>query len=526
MDEANQIKKIDGSTDDVDHDAAGNMIRVPKLDGSGDHFHLVYDAWNRLVEVYDDNGTTLIAQYQYDGTGRRIVKGVDDGTDGSLDTFTHYFHNGAQVIETREGDDVSGAAPAAESLEPRYQNIWSPRYVDSLILRDEYDTQGDIIMANRVYYLCDANYNVTALVDASGNVIERYLYTPYGTVTVLDPDFSVDADGKSDYDNTTLYTGREFDPETELMYYRARYYHSELGRFISRDPIGYWGGMTLYEYVDSRPIFLVDPFGLAPPESNNDGDTGLSLSDRFKRFVDQLGTPSGSNGPSFGLPLTEALESGAPLGEWSSRWGIGFSNSGGSGISVGSNGVRITGGTGLGTGSVDFSYDSSNGVKVGGKLPVGPVSIGFSYDQDSNKFGIRGAMPVGPAIVGLTYDDGSDKFKIRGAMPVGPAIVGLTYDDGSDKFKIRGAMPVGPGVIGFRYDDDSNQFRISGGMPVGPVSVFLSACPKSWEKLLEDWEIIVDMPFKNKNGGFIFSWGSDKTYTWDIYWPFGPNKRQ
>ena len=262
VNEANEIEKIDTSTDDVAHDAAGNMIRVPKLDGSGDHFHLVYDAWNRLVEVYDDNGTTLIAQYQYDATGRRIVKGVDDGTDGSLDTFTHYFHSGTQVIETREGEDVSGAAPAAESLEPKYQNIWSPRYVDSMILRDEYDAGGDIITANRVYYLSDANYNVTALVDASGNVIERYLYTPYGTVTVLDPDFSVDADGVSDYDNTTLYTGRELDAETELMYYRARYYHSELGRFVSRDPIGYDAReMDLYCYVRNTPTDLIDPFG-------------------------------------------------------------------------------------------------------------------------------------------------------------------------------------------------------------------------------------------------------------------------
>ena len=211
VNEANEITDIDSSSDDVAYDAAGNMIRVPKLDGSGDHFHLVYDAWNRLVEVYDDNGTTLIAQYQYDATGRRVVKGVDDGSDGSLDTFTHFFHSGTQVIETREGDDVSGEAPVAESLEPKYQNIWSPRYVDSLILRDECDAQGDIIAANRIYYLADANFNVTALVDASGNVIERYLYTPYGTVTVLDPDdFSVEAGGTS-YDNTTLYTGREFD---------------------------------------------------------------------------------------------------------------------------------------------------------------------------------------------------------------------------------------------------------------------------------------------------------------------------
>ena len=272
VNKANEIEEIDGDDDNVDYDAAGNMIKVPKLDGSGEHFYLKYDAWNRLVKVYDDGGTPLIAEYQYDGTGRRIVKGVDDGTDGSLDTFTHYFHNGAnQVIETRKGEDVSGAAPAAESLEPKYQNIWSERYVDSMILRDEYDSQGDIITTARIYYLSDANFNVTALVNAaSGNVVERYLYTPYGTVTVLDPDdFSVEAGGTA-YDNTTLYTGRESDPETGLMYYRARYYHSELGRFVSRDPMRYDAeDLNLYRYVGSSPLDESDPQGLkklpAPP---------------------------------------------------------------------------------------------------------------------------------------------------------------------------------------------------------------------------------------------------------------------
>ena len=215
--------------------------------------------------AYTQQITSYSLDVEYDGTGRRIVKGVDENSDGSLDTFTHFFHNrDNQVLETRQGEDVSGAAPAAESLEPKSQNIWSPRYVDSLILRDECDAQGDIITANRLYYLNDANYNVTALVGATGDVVERYLYTPYGTVTVLNPDFSVDADGKSDYDNTTLYTGREFDPETELMYYRARYYHSELGRFVGRDPIGYYAGLSLLNYVGNRPVQMVDPAGLVP----------------------------------------------------------------------------------------------------------------------------------------------------------------------------------------------------------------------------------------------------------------------
>jgi len=263
---ANEIEKIDGETTNVAHDTAGNMIRVPKLEGSGEHFHLKYDAWNRLVEVYDDDNSTLIAEYQYDGVGRRIIKGVDDGTDGSLDTFTHFLHTGNQVIETREGDDVSGAAPAADSLDPKYQNVWSPRYIDALILRDENkDGDDDCIdgLDQRLFFLSDANFNVTALVDTSGNVVERYVYDPYGRMTIYDDDWS-HTRSSSSYENVTLFTGRELDLETILYYYRARYYHAGLGRFVSRDSLGYDGGYNLLQYASASPVSLLDPYGYKP----------------------------------------------------------------------------------------------------------------------------------------------------------------------------------------------------------------------------------------------------------------------
>jgi RHS repeat-associated protein len=171
-------------------------------------------------------------KFRYDGEGRRILKIVDTNSPGSpdgLDTYEHIFLSGQQVVETRQG---SGTTPAqAESLQPTYQNVWSPRYIDALILRDENTDSDGACDDGRVYALADANFNVTALVDTAGDVVERYLYSPYGAVTILDPDFTADADGASDYANTTLYTGREYDPQTGLMYYRARYYHAQLGRF-------------------------------------------------------------------------------------------------------------------------------------------------------------------------------------------------------------------------------------------------------------------------------------------------------
>jgi RHS repeat-associated protein len=58
------------------------------------------------------------------------------------------------------------------------------------------------------------------------------------------------------------FTGREWDPEIGLYYYRARYYDPRMGRFISEDPIRFLGGVNFYAYVLDRPINAKDPNGL------------------------------------------------------------------------------------------------------------------------------------------------------------------------------------------------------------------------------------------------------------------------
>ena len=61
--------------------------------------------------------------------------------------------------------------------------------------------------------------------------------------------------------NDRLYTGREYDGETGLYYYRAREYSPELGRFLQRDPIGQMDQVNLYTYVGNSPMVGVDPSG-------------------------------------------------------------------------------------------------------------------------------------------------------------------------------------------------------------------------------------------------------------------------
>ena len=94
--------------------------------------------------------------------------------------------------------------------------------------------------------------------------MQRYEYDSFGNMR-LKPHF---------IKQPFTYTGREFDLETGLYYYRARYYDARAGRFVTKDPIGFDGGdVNLYVYVKNNPIIFTDPFGL---KSCADCDTFLS----------------------------------------------------------------------------------------------------------------------------------------------------------------------------------------------------------------------------------------------------------
>ena len=92
-------------------------------------------------------------------------------------------------------------------------------------------------------------------------------------MTVLDGEDGVDLDGEvtqwdedtggSDWANDILFCGYRYDPETSLYHVRHRMYHSALGRWLQRDPLGYVDGMGLYQYVGSMPGAATDPEGLA-----------------------------------------------------------------------------------------------------------------------------------------------------------------------------------------------------------------------------------------------------------------------
>jgi len=127
--------------DDSAHDAAGNMTAFAQPGDPGVDLRAKYDAWNRMTQVSRLGGTgqIVLGRYEYDADGRRVLKYIDTNSDGSPDTYVHFYHNGQQVVETRVRTDRNQTVNA----DVRHQFFWSPhgarqRSSDQLIMRDTF----------------------------------------------------------------------------------------------------------------------------------------------------------------------------------------------------------------------------------------------------------------------------------------------------------------------------------------------------------------------------------------------------
>ena len=237
------------------YDAAGNMITLSN--GSAG----VYDAWGRLVEV--DSGSNVVEQFRYDGLGRR-VQVLSNFTGGSTATAeTRLLPRAAgrrDPLAYRR--HVCHGVYTGGMMTGGYQYVWSPLYVNSAILRDTLDASGSASAGERIFYLTDANNNVTAVLQHNGGktwqVAARYSYDPYGNWTEF---YTEPGATRSTTTSSTPVT--HLTPPTGLYFDRARYYDPQLGRFISQDPMGTAGsGNNLYAYCGDNPTDGVDPTGL------------------------------------------------------------------------------------------------------------------------------------------------------------------------------------------------------------------------------------------------------------------------
>jgi RHS repeat-associated protein len=231
---ANEILTLSGSSSLIQQNAAGNLNKTPKPSDWSKAFTLTYDAWNRLLKV--KSGSANVAIYAYDGGDRRITKTM--GT-----AVRHYYYTQElQIIEERVGTSTT----------PDRQFVWGLISLDNLLLRDR---------GTERFYAFGDFYSCTAIADTTGTVQERYGYNAFGQARFMTPAFASRA--SSSYDWETLYDSYRWDSETGLYHVRYRHLHPTIGRWLTRDPIGYQAGINLYCYCLNRPPNSTDVLGLA-----------------------------------------------------------------------------------------------------------------------------------------------------------------------------------------------------------------------------------------------------------------------
>lgn len=219
-----------------------------------------WDYENRLKTV-----TRLASpdvSYKYDALGRRIerTKSVSIPVPVILET-TRFVYDGTDVVRDLDGN---GATMADYLNGPGIDNK----------LRQT-------VGATTSYFLADHLGTTRALTNPSGAVTSSLSYDSFGNVT------------SGSAPTRYTYSGREIDSDTSLIYYRARWYAPQQGRFISEDPLGLRGGdINLYGYVLNNPVNFRDPTGTQRADRDRPGD--IEWARGLKKAIDQMPTSKGS----------------------------------------------------------------------------------------------------------------------------------------------------------------------------------------------------------------------------------------
>jgi len=245
------VKAFAGTDKTFTYDENGNMT------GDGER-SFEWDAENRLIAVVITT-TGHRSEFGYDGLGRRVmIRELDPDANKTLQVTSDkkYLWDGVEIAEER---DTTGGI-----VQKRF---YSQGFIDN--------------DGTKLFYTRDHLGSIRELVDMSQTVRARYDYDPYGRPTKI----------SGDRDSAFQYAGYFWHPQSglDLTWFRA--YDPNLGRWISRDPIGENGGINLYGYVENDPIGFVDPYGLwtaINPLSWLDGDKYQGAGFEFFTYDDYL----------------------------------------------------------------------------------------------------------------------------------------------------------------------------------------------------------------------------------------------
>ncbi|HXJ16978.1 MAG TPA: RHS repeat-associated core domain-containing protein, partial [Candidatus Polarisedimenticolia bacterium] len=225
-----------------------------------------YDSANRLVRVYTDGDMTADFEAAYDYRTRRVTKkeGGDEVTfryDGGV-SFDEW-KNGAKTVEFVRGSGMGGGIGSI---------LYSDRQVD--------DGQGGTVTEREYFVYSPAVGHTVATLTENTAVKSTNLFEAFGNIVAIDNGTWVKSDGPTtgSSDNNRLANTKERDRSIGLDNHGMRYYDPEIGRYTTRDPIGYASGvMNVFGYVRNNPINLFDPLGLSDEDRRKIRERGRTV---------------------------------------------------------------------------------------------------------------------------------------------------------------------------------------------------------------------------------------------------------
>ncbi len=228
-----------------EYDAAGNRIKRVEL-ATGKVTQYQWDVLNRLVAIVERAGegeeASRTIEYTYDVWGRRIGKSIQPAV--GPEQIEAFVYDGQDILlRFTQGN-----------LANRY--LHGPA-VDQVLADEQVGEDGD---ASSVLWPLTDNLGTVrdlAVYDESRDATSIAQHITYGAFG------NIVAETQAAVDHIFGFTGRETDPESDIYFYRARYYDPRLGQFLSEDPLGFDAGdPNLRRYVENNPTNRVDPTGL------------------------------------------------------------------------------------------------------------------------------------------------------------------------------------------------------------------------------------------------------------------------
>lgn len=321
----NQILTRDtDSNSSVNYSLAYN--KGGQMTDDGKTYKMVYDAFGRLVQVKDRTGSNyVIAEYRYDGLGQRVAQhsradGVFNRSVNSDDPWEFFVYDDSwRLVAAYKNTgstpySISSTASLMERYVPHAAGLdgrGGSSYIDSMAVRD-LDITGDATLEGRGYFIQNWRADLVGVMRPDGVLPGWFKYSAYGKhqeVLLADVDdgngtgvrdgglttddllyflakfelgtaeADITNDGGVTIDDLLLYeelfeaggpattsrvmyAGYQYDAKVELYHVRFRVYSTEIGSWLTQDPLGYVDGSSLYEYVGSLPLVYGDPTGL------------------------------------------------------------------------------------------------------------------------------------------------------------------------------------------------------------------------------------------------------------------------